>query len=69
MSAFGSCASSCRQRSDTAGLTGREAPAAGGKVAAELTPEEKAVDRQARLTISRELGHVREAVSAVYLGR
>lgn len=50
-------------------LTGREAPAAGGKVSAELTPEEKAVDRQARLTISRELGHHREAVSAVYLGR
>ena len=50
-------------------LTGREAPAAGGKVSAELTPGEKAVDRQARLTISRELGHHRESVSAVYLGR
>lgn len=50
-------------------LTGWEAPAAGGKVSTELTPEEKAVDREARLTISRELGHVREAVSAVYLGR
>ena len=50
-------------------LTGRDAPAAGGKVSAELTTEEKAVDRQARLTISRELGHFREAISAVYLGR
>lgn len=50
-------------------LTGRDAPAAGGKVSAELTPEEKAGDRQARLTISRELGHFREAVSSVYLGR
>ena len=50
-------------------LTGREAPAAGGKVSAELTREEKAIDRQARLTISQELGHFREAISSVYLGR
>ena len=50
-------------------LTGREAPAAGGKGAAELSREEKAVDREARMTISRELGHFREAVTSVYLGR
>jgi hypothetical protein len=29
----------------------------------------KAVDREARLTISRELGHEREQISAIYLGR
>lgn len=50
-------------------LTGRAAPAAGGKRAAELTPEEKALDREARETISRELGHYRRQISSVYLGR
>ena len=50
-------------------LTGRAAPAAGGKSSAALTHEEKAVDREARMTISRELGHSREQVTAVYLGR
>ena len=50
-------------------LTGRAAPAAGGKRSVELTPEEKALDREARLTISRELGHFRPQVSAVYFGR
>ena len=34
-----------------------------------LTAEQKAVDREARLTISAELGHEREQVTAVYLGR
>ena len=50
-------------------LTGRAAPAAGGKRSAELTREEKDLDREARMTISRELGHSREQISAVYLGR
>lgn len=50
-------------------LTGRAAPAAGGKTSQELTPEEKAVDRAARLQISEELGHEREQITAVYLGR
>ena len=49
-------------------LTGREAPAAGGKPAASLTPEEKATDREARMTISRELGHARRQVVSVYCG-
>ena len=49
-------------------LTGRDAPAAGGKVSAELTPEEKAADREARRIISRELGHSRPQVVAVYCG-
>jgi integrase len=50
-------------------LTGRNAPAAGGKKSKELTAEEKAIDLQARLTISKELGHEREQITAVYLGR
>ena len=49
--------------------TGWAAPAAGGKRSAQLTREEKALDHEARMTISRELGHVREQISAVYLGR
>ena len=34
-----------------------------------LSGGERAVDREARLTISRELGHEREQITAVYLGR
>lgn len=50
-------------------LTGRLAPAAGGKTSKELTAEEKVLDREARLIISAELGHEREQITAVYLGR
>ena len=50
-------------------LTGRSAPAAGGKVSKDLTPEEKQADLLARLQISQELGHEREQITAVYLGR
>ena len=50
-------------------LTGWSAPAAGGPPSQSLTPEQKGLDQEARLTISRELGHEREAVTAVYLGR
>ncbi len=50
-------------------LTGLPCPAAGGPVSAQLTPAQKQTDRAARLTISRELGHEREAVTAIYLGR
>jgi integrase len=50
-------------------LTGWKAPAAGEPTSKQLTPEQKAIDRQARLTISRELGHEREQITAVYLGR
>jgi hypothetical protein len=38
-------------------------------VASELTSEQRERDHEARLTISRELGHEREAVVAAYLGR
>lgn len=50
-------------------LTGRHAPAAGGKSSKELTREEKQLDREARLIISAELGHEREQITSVYLGR
>jgi hypothetical protein len=50
-------------------LTGWACPAAGGPVSSGLNAEQRQSDYQARLTISRELGHVREQISAVYLGR
>ncbi len=50
-------------------LTGWKCQAAGGPDRKALTPEQRELDREARLTISRELGHEREAVTAAYLGR
>jgi integrase len=50
-------------------LTGWKAPAAGGPVTKDLTQDERKRDHEARLTISRELGHEREAVTTAYLGR
>jgi site-specific recombinase XerC len=49
-------------------LTGWQAPVAGGPAAKSLSDEQRALDRGARLTVSRELGHARIEVSAVYLG-
>ena len=50
-------------------LTGWEAPAAGGPSRDKLSEEQKQADKDARTTISRELGHGREVISVVYLGR
>ncbi len=50
-------------------LTGWKAPAAGGPSARSLTRAQRAVDARARQTISRELGHERTQITAVYLGR
>lgn len=50
-------------------LTGWKTPAAGGPGSRALTPEQPAADPQARLTISRELGHECEGITASYLGR
>jgi hypothetical protein len=50
-------------------LTGWRCPAQGGPTSRQLTPEQKALDRAARLQISRELGHEREQVTAIYVGR
>tara|TARA_R110002073_G_scaffold5341_1_gene33000 strand:- start:933 stop:1799 length:867 start_codon:yes stop_codon:yes gene_type:complete len=50
-------------------LTGWACPAAGGPVSTSLSADQRRLDHQARLTISRNLGHAREQISAVYLGR
>ena len=50
-------------------LTGWAAPAAGGPRSTQLTAAQKAIDQEARLTISGELGHFRGSISGVYLGR
>ncbi len=50
-------------------LTGWSAPAAGGPTVRALTPGQKEIDRQARLILSRELGHEREQITAIYCGR
>lgn len=50
-------------------LTGFQSPAAGGPKSCELTNEQKYSDKEARLCISKELGHEREQVTTVYLGR
>lgn len=50
-------------------LTGWRCPASGGPASKDLSPAQRALDQEARLTISHELGHAREAVTAIYLGR
>lgn len=50
-------------------LTGWAAPAAGGPRSKTLSSEQRTTDREARIAISRELGHEREQITAVYLGR
>jgi len=50
-------------------LTGFRAPASGGPASANLTTEQRAADKQARMLISHELGHTREQITTVYLGR
>ena len=50
-------------------LTGWPSPHGGGPSKKDLTPAQRQADQQARLAISRELGHVREQITAVYLGR
>ena len=50
-------------------ITGWDAPAAGGPSREDLTDEEKKLDYDARMTVSKELGHGREQVTVVYLSR
>ncbi len=50
-------------------LTERVCPVAGGLPSKELNPEQRALDQKARVAISSELGHAREEITAVYLGR
>lgn len=46
-----------------------KAPKAGGLTSRELSVNQKMVDKEARLIISKELGHEREEVTVIYLGR
>ena len=50
-------------------ITGWPSPHAGGPGKEALTPAQRPVDLHARLVISEELGHAREQITAVYLGR
>ena len=50
-------------------MTGWKAPVAGGPASKSLSSDQRALDKGARETISRELGHSREEISARYLGR
>lgn len=50
-------------------LTGWKSPAEGGLAKKDMTPEQKQKDLEVRLLISKELGHEREQITAVYLGR
>jgi site-specific recombinase XerC len=49
-------------------LTGWNCPARGGPASRDLSPEQRELDQEARLTISHELGHGRAAITAVYIG-
>ena len=50
-------------------LTGWVCPIAGGPISKSLSPNDRRIDQTARLTISRELGHVREEILSIYIGR
>ena len=50
-------------------LTGWKSPTAGGPISTLLTQRQRDQDREARLIVSHELGHEREQITAVYLGR
>jgi len=50
-------------------LTSWQSPIAGGPSSKYLTLEQRDQDHQARLVISREMGHEREQITSVYLGR
>lgn len=50
-------------------ITGWLPPKAGGPTSKQLSPQEKESDSQARLIISKELGHEREQITVSYLGR
>ena len=50
-------------------LTGWKCPVVGGPKSHILSSNDQRIDKQARLTISRELGHVREQIVAIYIGR
>ncbi len=50
-------------------LTGSKCPAVGGPDSNSFTPEQRELDHQGRMTISQELGHGREQITAAYCGK
>ena len=50
-------------------LTGWKCSVTGGPDSCFLTPVQRELDREAKLVISRELGHEREQVTAAYCGK
>jgi len=50
-------------------LTGKHASACGGPIRSEFSEDERANDAVVRYTISQELGHEREQITAIYLWR
>ena len=50
-------------------LTGWECPVRGGPGRKSMSPAKRKIDFEARMTISSELGHGREEITVVYLGR
>ncbi len=50
-------------------LTGWKSPLAGGPATKSLSSEQRALDKGARETVSRELGHDRESITRTYLGK
>jgi hypothetical protein len=50
-------------------LTGWKSPSEGGPSSHQLTAIQKKRDREVRLIISREMGHQREQITAIYCGR
>jgi hypothetical protein len=50
-------------------LAGFECPAKGGPTSKQFTLEQREIDLDVRRKISAELGHVRESITAIYLGR
>ena len=50
-------------------IAGFPAPLAGGPKRADLTDDQRALDKKARAVITNELGHNREQVTVTYLGR
>jgi hypothetical protein len=50
-------------------LTGWRSPVRGGPHLCQLNPVERQLDLSARLLLSEEMGHAREQITAIYLGR
>ncbi|MDH3509817.1 MAG: integrase domain-containing protein [Gammaproteobacteria bacterium] len=50
-------------------LTGWKSPLAGGPATKSLSSNQRALDKGARATVSRELGHDRESITRTYLGK